>query len=261
VRIAWAFLRLIRLDSSILGFLTLFVPLWSRTGHFQESARLALPLLFAWICAFVGNDLDDKDRDEINHPQRPIPTGTISPAVAAGIYFTSLAFAMLTTKEYVPGQQAFWYYGVLALFISYHYIVEHIPILKPSYVSGAITAPIVMLTRFFPHEAHLVPIATAAFCFALGRELCMDVLDRLGDTESLLTRVHPRVVAAAAFGIQMVGLIQLVAMSETIRDWLVVAALAVALVIAAHLWFGLQDRRTAIRVMKVQLAMGLILLI
>src|ERR1041385_7266855 len=187
LRLMWVFARLVRLDSSLLGFLTLFLPLWARTRQIQQSAQRAVPFLFIWICTFVANDLDDKDRDEINHPARPLPRGEITPGIAACLYFGALAAALITIKEFTTFDQAVWYYSILAIFISYHYVVEHVAVLKAPYVAAGIAAPILVIAQFFPGDTRLSLVAPAAFCFALCRELCMDVLDRSGDRQSALS--------------------------------------------------------------------------
>lgn len=260
MRFTWALMRLVRLDSSILGFLTLFVPLLSRTRDAHESANRALPLLFIWFCAFVANDLDDQDRDGINHPARPLPKGDLTPEVAVAVYFCSLALSLLTIKQHVPEEQAFWYYGILAAFISYHYVVEHLPALKSVYVAGAIAAPIVLLTRFFPAEPKFVVVAGATFCLVLGRELCMDLLDRAGDRESTITRLPAAAVGAAAFGTQLLGVLQLLWIPTSAIDWSIVITMAAATAISCLCWFGWSRQRIAIRIMKGQLLLGLVLL-
>lgn len=261
MRVAWAFLRLVRADSSILGFLTLFVPLFARTRDFWESVERALPLLFMWICAFVANDLDDKERDEVNHPDRPLPQGQLSPTFAASTYFVSLALALLTVKEYVQSDHVVWYYSVLVCFISYHYVVEYLPALKPAYVAAAIAAPIAILARFYPSEPRFLLVGQAAFCFALGRELCMDLLDRRGDNRSILTNLPAQGVAGVAFGIQALGSAQLVNVARSSFDWFILVLLLISTAAAVLCWFNLRNQRAAIRVMKAQLVLGLFLLL
>ena len=84
-----AMLRLTRLGTSLIGFVGVFLPLLARTNQVWTSLGRASPLLFTCICTFIANDLDDVERDRVNHPERPLPAGELSRAVAGILYFTS----------------------------------------------------------------------------------------------------------------------------------------------------------------------------
>ena len=119
MQILRAILRLTRLDSSLLALLAVFLPLWVRTGNLAQSLGRALPLLFSFMCTFIANDLDDVEKDRVNHPDRPLPARQITPALAAVLYFTCLALALFSTRCYVSPGIAFLYYSLIALLISY----------------------------------------------------------------------------------------------------------------------------------------------
>src|SRR6185312_1248229 len=121
MRFVRSLLKLTRLDSSLLVALTIFIPVFARTKDLLPSLSKSIPLLFIGICTFVSNDLDDFDKDLINHPDRPLLSGHIKPPLAAGIYFLFLALTLFTTKLYIQSGTAFWYYLFLALSISYGY--------------------------------------------------------------------------------------------------------------------------------------------
>src|ERR1017187_7491524 len=74
-----AIIQLTRVDSSVMGFLCLFIPVYARTGDVGLSLGRAIPLLFICMCTFIANDLDDFERDRINHPERPLPGHRLSP--------------------------------------------------------------------------------------------------------------------------------------------------------------------------------------
>ena len=101
MRTLWAIFRLTRVDSSVLGFLSLFVPIYARTNNLGLSFGRAIPLLFIWMCTFIGNDLDDLERDQINHPDRPLPKRLINLSVAALLYFLCLGMALFLTRYFV----------------------------------------------------------------------------------------------------------------------------------------------------------------
>src|SRR5687767_118111 len=100
-------LRLTRLGNSLLSCVAICLPLFVRTKDPWSSLGRAIPLLFISVCTFVANDVDDVERDRVNHPDRPLPSGHLSLAVAGIIYFTSLTMALFSTKYFVTQGIAF----------------------------------------------------------------------------------------------------------------------------------------------------------
>src|SRR6266481_2021310 len=107
-----------------MGFLCLFIPIYVRTKDLAVSLGRAIPLLFICMCTFIANDLDDLERDQTNHPDRPLPARHLNPTVAAGLYFICLALSLFFTRHFADQRTAFWYYVLLTLSISYGYVVE-----------------------------------------------------------------------------------------------------------------------------------------
>jgi geranylgeranylglycerol-phosphate geranylgeranyltransferase len=260
VHILRAILRLTRLDSSLLGFLTLFVPLLVRTHDLSFSLGMAIPLLFICMCTFVANDLDDLERDEINHPDRPLPMHTMGPTAAVVVYFSLLAAALFSTRHFVEARTAFWYYALITLSLSYGYVVEFAGGIKSLYVSAVMSIPVVVLARLFPAEPRLYLMAGAVFLLALGRELCMDIRDRSGDDSSFMHRLRPKPLAVAAFGLQAAGLSLLVAQARSAGAVLAIILMALLVLLAGASWFRLGNERYAITAMKLQFFVGLYLL-
>jgi len=110
------------------------------------------PLLFTCVCTFIGNDLDDVERDRVNHPERPLPAGELSAAVAGIMYFTCLSLALFSTRHYVTPGIAFWYYGLIAISISYGYVVECFPSLKAPYVAVVSSIPVLIVAAWYPRR-------------------------------------------------------------------------------------------------------------
>jgi 4-hydroxybenzoate polyprenyltransferase len=249
-----ATLRLVRADTSLAGFLLLFLPVLSRTADVRASLLFAAPLLFISMCTFIANDLNDHERDEINHPERPLPSGHISPPFAAALYFVCLASALFTTRYFVQESVAFWYYFLIALSISYGHVVEFLPTLKAPYVAAVIAMPVLIVASSF-RSRRLYGLALATFLFNVGKELCMDVLDRPGDTPSLLHRVSPRRIALAAISIQLVSYAVLLALSASdTRNLTRVFLLATAGLQALSVHYVMvRDMRKAVRAMRVAL--------
>ena len=237
--------------------LAVFIPLFSRTKDLGLSLSKATPLLFIGMCTFIANDLDDIEKDRINHPERPLPSGSINSAFAAVLYFCCLVAALFTTKFYVQPKIAFLYYLLLMLSISYRYVVDCFPGFKSPYVAGATSIPILIVAASYPDEPKLYLVAISVFFFVLGRELCMDLLDRTGDAVSFIHKIGARHIAIAAVVAQLIGLLLLAVQVDKLLDMVDVLLIAILLVLSGRYWFKLASYGTAITLMKLQLFVGL----
>lgn len=257
-----AILWLIRVDSSLLCFLAIFLPLLVRTNDLALSFGKAIPLLFIGICTFVANGLDDVERDQVNHPERPLPARHLTPTAAVILYFTALAAALFSTKHYVASDIAFLYYALIALSISYGYVVDYVPGFKSPYVATASSIPVLIVASSYPDEPRLYLVAASVFFLTLGREICMDIKDRAGDAISFMHRFRPTPLALVAFSLQTVGLLLLVPQAPMkeggIIDLLVMTLL---LALSGIYWFRFASYKRAIILMKLPFFVGLYFLI
>jgi geranylgeranylglycerol-phosphate geranylgeranyltransferase len=262
MQIARSILKLTRIDSSLLIALVIFIPSLVRTKDLGSSLGKAIPLLFISICTFIANDLDDIEKDRLNHPERPLPSGHVKPSFAVVLYFACLASALFATRFYVKPNTAFWYYVLLTLSISYGYVVDCFPGLKSLYVATTIAIPVLIVATSYPDERRLYLVAGSAFFFVLGRELCMDLVDRAGDAASFMHQIRPEPLAIAAFSSQAIGLLLLAMQADKQLLDLVDLLLATSLLVLSSLyWFRLTSYKRAIVLMKAQLFIGLYFLI
>jgi len=249
------------MDSSILAFLAIFIPLFARTHAFSPSFQKALPLLFVYMCAFIANDLDDIEKDQINHPDRPLPAGYITPSLATILYFGCLGMALISTSYFVGEGVAFLYYTLLALHISYGYLVEALPGLKAPYVGAMNTIPVLIVAVQYPGEGKLFVAAGAILFLVLGREICMDIKDQPGDATSFVHRFQPDLLALIGFGMQLAGLFLLASQVRKLGDFFALVTMMLVLTVAAIYWFKFAAQRVSIITMKLQWVMGLYFLI
>jgi 4-hydroxybenzoate polyprenyltransferase len=256
-----AILRLTRPVLCLLGFLSIFLPFLVRTHELNRSFGRAIPVLFICMCTFIVNDLDDIEKDRVNHPERPLPSGDVTPQIATFAYFTSLGLALFAIRHYVPPRTAFWYYALIAVSISYGYLVKSLPSLKAPYVAAANTIPIIIVAASYPSEDILQVVALSTFFHTLGREICMDIEDRAGDAFSLLHKFHPTPLAIIAFLLASVGLVLLITQARHLSDVAVLAAMASLLALAGVYWFRTEDYKRATVTMKIQYFIGLYFLI
>jgi len=160
-----AFLSLIRPASTVLIFLSVFLPLAAKTGDVRESLRSALPALFIAMCTFIVNDIDDVEADRVNHPYRPLPSGRLLASFATIFYFICLALALFTTRAFIPNRAAFFYYLLLILTINYKYIAEQFPNCKSMYVACVSSFPVLIVINLLEGARGLYLVATATFFF------------------------------------------------------------------------------------------------
>lgn len=252
-----AILQLTRLGMSLLGFVAIFLPLLVRTNDLRMSLGRAIPLLFICVCTFIANDLDDVERDRVNHPERPLPTGHLTPAVAGIMYFASLFLALFSTKYYVTQGTAFWYYGLTAISISYGYVIICFPSLKAPYVAAVSSMPILIVASWYPGEARLYIMAGSVFLVSLGREICMDITDRAGDAVSFMHRFKPGPLALVAFYLEAAGLLLLMFQVRETKDIVALLGTLVLFAIAAIYWFKFASYHRACFLMKMLLVVGL----
>ncbi|HKN58032.1 MAG TPA: UbiA family prenyltransferase [Gemmatimonadaceae bacterium] len=238
------------------------MPVYVRTGDAPLSLRRSAPLLLVSVCTFIANDLDDAEKDRVNHPDRPLASGELAPTVAAIIYFLCLITTLLSIRLYIGATpMAFLYYATLTTWISYHYVVEYLPSIKAFYVATVSTLPVVIVAAFFANEITLRYVTVALFFFMLGRELCKDLPDRPGDPTSRLHSVNPRRVAVVAFVIELFGLTLL---TLVVSNWFgaaVLGTMAMFVTIAGLCWFRWHRTLVALKLMQCTLFLGLCLLI
>ena len=256
-----AILRLIRFSTSLLCVLAIFVPLLARTRNLTLSISEALPLLFICMCTFIANDLDDIEKDHINHPDRPLPRGDVTPEFAAFLYFLCLGLALFSTRYFVPPNIAFWYYALVTLTISYRYVVAYLPSIKTVYTAIGSSIPLLLIATSYPNEQKLKVAAASVFLFILAREICGDLQDRSGDTVSFMHRFNASSVALTAFILQALGLVLLAFQTTNRGDVIALTSMTVLLTFSSIYWFKLARYRRATLLMKIQLFVGLYFLI
>jgi hypothetical protein len=254
-------IELARPSNSLLVFLSVFIPLLAKTKNLNISFSKAVPLLFISMCTFIANDVDDVERDQVNHPERALASGRIALPFAASLYFVCLAVALFTTRSYIVTNASFWYYLLLILAISYRYVVVFFAGFKALYVAGAVSIPVLIVATYSSRITRFYFVAASAFCLALGRELCMDLTDRLGDTVSFMHRLDPKLIALIAFSIQVVALLLLTTQVKTVYGGVVLLSMSALLAVSGLYWFKLTEREKAIAFMKILMFVGLYFLV
>ena len=95
----------------------------------------------------------------------------------------------------------------------------------------------------------------------LGREICKDIRDRVGDPISYMHRFRPNPLGKVAFSLQVFGLLLLTILINKISLVIDFVAMTVFLAAASIYWFNLENYKISLILMKIQLFVGLYFLI
>lgn len=245
-------LRMARLPSCIVAFLTVSIPIYTHTENLSLSFITAFPLVPISLCTFILNDLNDIERDRINHPARPLVSGLILPKTAAAAYLTLFALALATIHFAVDTERRYYYAAGFLLAINYNTVVDYVPKLKTLYVAMAATLPVILVLLTVSVDPG-VNVLLCIFLFVLGRETLMDVRDINGDTATLARSLGPLAATRIAFGLQAAALasILLVARSRLQVAAVIFALLLFAVIVSA--WSNRARHSYLLQIMKLQM--------
>jgi geranylgeranylglycerol-phosphate geranylgeranyltransferase len=185
------------------------------TDVFDED--LLIPVLIACLAAGlvtaagnVLNDYSDRDTDKVNHPDRPIPSGRISPRSALSLsvvlFLISLPLAFLVNLE------CFLLAGLnILVLVSYERSLKRSGFpgnLEVSWLTGSIFifGGLAVYDGDLTIFAPTLYLALLAFFASLGREIAKDIQDIEGDVDrtSLPRKIGVQgaaQVAAVSFGL------------------------------------------------------------
>jgi geranylgeranylglycerol-phosphate geranylgeranyltransferase len=256
-RVIPAIWKLSRADTCLLVFFTVFAPSYVHGVDLLQSTMLALPILTMSICTFIINDVNDLEKDIVNHPDRPLPRKELSVAFSVALYFLFIFLSLILVKIYVPGNYVYIYLTFLVLLTNYDYMVDTFPQIKNFYVSVTTVIPIVVLSYVSPGNYNYAYVAYALIFFTLGREMFMDILDAEGDGKTfvkLLGMERAPIIASAS---QWIGVLVLACAVNSPIDVLAVAILASTLGAIHWIWSKSKSRKKLISYMKIQMLIGI----
>lgn len=179
--------RLLRLSNSLPA--SLLVVLGARlTGAALTNERLWLAMAAMWcITAFgyVSNDLADQVEDRVNKPERPLPTGVVTPRQALLIALTLAVAALLLSARLGVAPVAIAA-SVLLLLLLYNRRLKGAGgvgnLLIAGLAAGALLPGVVAVYGWQRTPLlKLFPVALALGLFILARELVKTLEDRRGD--------------------------------------------------------------------------------
>jgi geranylgeranylglycerol-phosphate geranylgeranyltransferase len=172
----------IRPETTPLGMLTVYIG-----GLIAGASFTSLPLLLAVLVTFfvsagsmTFNDAYDWEIDKVNHPNRPIPRGILTPRQM--LLFTTFLFAMGLIIAFFINLLCF---GIAVFSIGFLAVYELYS--KQYGIMGNITVSFISSIAFTFGGAAVgnplasLPLTALGFLIILGREIIMDVRDAEGD--------------------------------------------------------------------------------
>lgn len=177
-----AYLSLVRVDNLILTFLSVLVGAYLESGEiFYSPVWLAgLSAIFLSAGGYVINDFWDEEIDKINQPQRPLPSGLVSPKTAW--YLSFFLFILGIFLAYLVNFYV-WAVGMATAIFLFFYSFK----LKKTFMLGNILVSFWISLAFiygglvFPQVSLSLIPANLAFFFHWGREIVKDLQDQEGD--------------------------------------------------------------------------------
>ncbi|HZF93896.1 MAG TPA: UbiA family prenyltransferase [Allosphingosinicella sp.] len=238
-----------------------FLPYYVRTRDIWSSIVVATPIFTIAMCMFILNDINDIERDRINHPRRPLPTGSITVGKAAVVYLLLFGTSLILVRILIERGVHFIYLAGFLLAINYNTIVNNLPKLKNPYVALTATVPVFIVNSALAAPAIHTSVAIAIFLFVFGREMLMDVHDAPGDGQTLAKSLTTGRAAVIAFILQAMAMGVLgMHLTSSLRTISLGLILLLFIYSAAH-WRRPQARLFLIHLMKLQLMAALIFLI
>lgn len=249
--------QLTRLDTCLIVFLCVAIPLFLVTGDFYDAALRALPLLTIAMCGFVINDIHDIEKDRLNHPERPLARNELSPFAASIIYFLLLGLSLVLVKALVDLSHVYLYLLLLIGLINYNYVVLHAPTLKNVYVAFVGTLPLFILASLVPQRAGYIFVIVSLFLFLLAREILMDIEDMAGDGETFSKAVGVRRAQWIAVSAKGIGDLALAIKVHEAWGAAILGIIVASDLFCIRLWRQGSRRQLVLLIMKLQLLAGI----
>lgn len=215
-----AFAQLVRLPVGILAALAGVATLYALNpaASFSQYLLTAGVLACMYTAACAINDYWDLDQDRINHPERPLPSGRLSPAQA---WWTAVFLFAAAWIAAIPlGLSALLLVaGCTVLLWSYSHLLIISGILG-NWIVAAIVAALIFFASLVAGQplAMLYPTGFL-FCYTLVKEIIWDIHDAAGDRARGIVTLANDWGTPTAFAVAW-GLLGLLLSSIPVALWL-----------------------------------------
>ena len=256
LRPALGLLRIARPLSSTLICLSVALPIGLASFNWETATAFGAPTFLIAISAYSLNDLHDLERDNKNHPDRPLPRGDVSPRTVVVFFFGLLATALVLIEALLPDAAQFLFSVSIITAMSYSYVISHVPMLKNVYVATASILPLLVIREALGDLAPPLDLALPLFLFVAGIEMLSDIQDRAGDGRTVANRLGRVVTAILGFALKLAAASLLIALAVSTVH-LVAAVLSLAFeVLLITLWVMGVRQALLIKAMSGQLVVA-----
>ncbi|MBD3322199.1 MAG: hypothetical protein GF350_13960 [Chitinivibrionales bacterium] len=182
------YLQFIRLQNACMAGGAVALGFWL-SGPEKSPGSLILLIISAVTATGFGNvvnDIRDIETDAISHPERPLPSGRISPRAAEffAAFLVGISLACAFAVSLLHGAATL----IPCLFLLlYALFFKSVPLLGNILVSFLVAYPLLYGAIGSPQLNHLVIPAALAFLLNLMREIVKDFQDREGDRRTGIT--------------------------------------------------------------------------
>ncbi len=166
--------------------------------QFQQYLLTGCILICMTSASFAINDYWDVNQDRINHPERPLPSGRLSPEQAW--WAAVILFVCAEIAAILLGLYAFTLVTVSTVLLwNYSHILTYSGILGNVIVAASVAALIFLGSLVSARPwAMLYPIGFL-FCYILAKEIIWDVHDTEGDRAQDIVTIANRWGSRTAF--------------------------------------------------------------
>jgi geranylgeranylglycerol-phosphate geranylgeranyltransferase len=264
MRSARAIVELVRWPNALLAGAGIVVGAWWAGGDVTAPAVLLTVLVAVALTAVANaeNDYQDRIVDRVAHPDRPLPSGALSPTTARVVVGAGAATAIVLSWLVTPAMA-----GATAVVVAA--MLAYTPILKRRGVAGNLAVGVIASLPFLygawaaGAPAASLPLLAVAIPLHVAREVAKDLEDAPAD--ALVRRTIPVTHGARAARAVVIGALALgaVAMTPLAFDRPLLAALVLPAVVAtaAGTRRVLRGRRGAPALYKIAMACAMLSLV
>ncbi len=183
-----AYLKIIRPINIVLSAVGVSLGFWLTdvSAPLTDVVLLILTVTCAVGYGNVINDIKDAPGDRINHPDRPLPRGDVSPKGAL-IFAALLAPGALSASFLISPAHGIAAFIPLVLLTLYTLFLKGTPLLGNILISLLVAYTLIFGSIHSPDTAIIIIPAFCAFLLNFSREIIKDMQDRAGDLQTGLT--------------------------------------------------------------------------
>lgn len=230
------FAQLIRIGNCAMGVVGLLLAILIATGtsilDFWYDVLVGSVVVFCFIAAANAlNDYLDREVDKVAHPERPVPSGRISPTVALWVSIAAFVISVGSSLLLSNLESVAIVLVAVVVIILYELRTKAMGLVGNLSIAFLTASLFLLGGAMVGHIERTLDLAAMAFLATLGREVIKDVQDMEADFDrtTLPKRIGKKnagILASAAF-LLAVGL-SFLPYLEGVFGWEYLAAVAVA---------------------------------